>query len=90
MDRDYIKKNRTPNWDEYPKVKDDWKSFVEYKKSGEFAKKSAQGKNSASKKGEYNHGLGRGGYAAAIPKWRKMEEDLMTKGIISAVFDWPE
>jgi hypothetical protein len=48
--------------------------------------KSAQAKNSASKKGEYNHRLGRGGYVVAIPKWRKMEQDLITKGIISAVF----
>jgi hypothetical protein len=47
-------------------------------------------KNSASKKGEYNHRLGRGGYVAAIPKWHKMEQDLIAKGIISAVFHWPE
>jgi hypothetical protein len=66
------------------------KSFVEYKKSEFFAKKSAQAKNSASKKGEYNHRLGRGGYAVAIPKWKKMEQDLIAKGIISAVFHWPE
>jgi hypothetical protein len=50
----------------------------EYKKSEIFAQKSAQG--------EYNHRLGRGGYAVAIPKWRKMEQDLIAKGIISAVF----
>jgi hypothetical protein len=47
-------------------------------------------KNSASKKGEYNHRLGRGGYAVAIPKWQKMEQDLIAKGIISTVFHWPE
>jgi hypothetical protein len=64
-------------------------SFVEYKKSETFAQKSAQVKNSASKKGEYNHHLGRGAYAVAIPKWRKMEQDLITKGIILAVFHWP-
>jgi hypothetical protein len=87
---DFIKNNRTPNWDEYPKIKDHGKSFVEYKKSETFAQKSAQAKNSASKKGGYNHRLGRGGYAVAIPKWRKMEQDLIAKGIISAVFHWPE
>jgi hypothetical protein len=89
LTRDFIKHNRTPNWDEYPKIKDHRKSFVEYKKSETFAQKSAQVKNSASKKGEY-HRLGRGGYAAAIPKWREMEQDLIAKGIISAVFHWPE
>jgi hypothetical protein len=55
-----------------------------------FAQKSAQAKNSASKNGEYNHRVGRGGYAVAIPKWQKMEQDLIAKGMISAVFHWPE
>jgi hypothetical protein len=32
LDRDYIKKNWTPNWIEYPKLKEHWTSFVEYKK----------------------------------------------------------
>jgi hypothetical protein len=90
LTRDFIKNNQTPNWDEYPKIKDHWTYFVEYKKSEIFAQKSAQGKNSANKKEEYNHSLGRGGYAVAIPKWRKMEQDLITKGIISAVFHWPD
>jgi hypothetical protein len=90
LTRDFIKNNRTPNGDEYLKIKDHWKSLVEYKRSDFFAQKSAQGKNSASKKGEYNHRLGRGGYAVAIPKWRKMEQELTTKGIISAVFHWPD
>jgi hypothetical protein len=90
LTRDFIKNNQTPNWDEYPKIKDHWKSFVEYKKSENFSQKSAQAKNSASKKGEYNNRLGRGCYAVAIPKWRKMEQDLIAKGIISVVFHWPE
>jgi hypothetical protein len=63
LTRDFIKNNRTPNWDEYPKIKDHWKSFVGYKNSETFAQKSSQAKNNASKKGEYNHRLGRGGYA---------------------------
>lgn len=90
LDRDFIKKNRTPNWDEYPKVKNHWKSFVEYKKGEVHAKKSVQGKKSAGNKGPYNHRLGRGGYAVAIPKWRKMEADLEAKGIVTAVWDWPD
>jgi hypothetical protein len=28
LDKDYIKKNRTPNWIEYPKLKEQWTSFV--------------------------------------------------------------
>jgi hypothetical protein len=46
LDKDYIKNNRTPNWIEYPKLKEHWTSFVEYKKSEDFAKASARGKKS--------------------------------------------
>jgi hypothetical protein len=62
---------------------------VEYKKSEDFAKASARGKQSRAKK-EHGHYLGRGGYAFAVPKWRKMEEDLLAQGTIPAVVDWPE
>jgi hypothetical protein len=81
LDKDYIKKNRTPNWIEYPKLKEHWMSFVEYKKSEDFTKVSARGKQSRGKK-EHDHHLGRGGYAFAISKWRKMEEDLLAQGTI--------
>jgi hypothetical protein len=73
LDKDYIKKNRTPNWIEYPKLKEHWTSFVEYKKSEDFAKVSARGKQSRAKK-EHDHHLGRGGYALQFPsggRWKK-------------------
>jgi hypothetical protein len=89
LDKDYIKKKRTPNWIEYPKLKEHWMSFVEYKKSEDFAKASARGKKSCGKKG-HGHHLGRGGYTLAVPKWRKMEEDLLTQGTIQVVYEWPE
>jgi hypothetical protein len=89
LDKDYIKKNQTPNWIEYPKLKEHWTSFVEYKKSEDFAKASARGKQSRAKK-EHDHHLGRGGYVFAVPKWLKMEEDLLAQGTIPAVVDWPE
>jgi ribosomal protein L39E len=89
LTRDFIKNNRTPNW-VYVKIKDHWKSFVEYKKNENFAQKSAQAKNSASKKGECNHHLRRGGYVAAIPKWRKMEQDLIAKGSYQQSFTGPK
>jgi hypothetical protein len=59
---------------------------VEYKKSEDFTKASAQGKQSRAKK-EHSQHLGRGGYAFAVPKWRKMEEDLLAQGTILAVVD---
>jgi beta-glucosidase/6-phospho-beta-glucosidase/beta-galactosidase len=42
LTRDFIKNNRTPNWDEYPKIKDHLKSFVEYKKVKFCPKKCAR------------------------------------------------
>jgi hypothetical protein len=60
-------------------------SFVEYKKSEDFAKTSARGNKSCGKKG-HDHHLCRGGYTLAISKWRKMEEDLLTQGTIPVVY----
>jgi hypothetical protein len=68
LDKDCIKKNQTPNWIEYPKLREHWTSFVEYKKSEDFSKASARAKQSRAKK-EHDHHLGRGGYAFAVPKW---------------------
>jgi hypothetical protein len=39
LTRDFIKNNRTPNWDEYPKIKDHRKYFIEYKNSEIFTQK---------------------------------------------------
>jgi hypothetical protein len=60
---------------------------VKYKKSEDYAKASARGKKSRGKK-EHDHHLGRGGYTFALPKWRKMEEDLLAQGTIPTVVDW--
>jgi hypothetical protein len=64
-------------------------SFEEYKKSQDFAKANAQGKKSRCKKW-HDHHRGRGGYAFSIPKWRKMDEDLLAQGTIPVVYEWPE
>jgi hypothetical protein len=45
-------------------------------------------KENTSKKKHFHH-LGQGGYKAAIPKWQKMEEDLIARGIVPATFNWP-
>ena len=41
-----------------------------------------------SKKKHFHH-LGQGGYASAIPKWQKMEDDLVARRIVPATFNWP-
>ena len=34
--------------------------------------------------------MGSGGYRSAIPKWQRMEESLLAKGINPFSIDWPE
>jgi hypothetical protein len=51
LTRDFIKSNRTPNWDEYLKIKVHWKSFVVYKKSEFFPKKVPKGRKVSVRKG---------------------------------------
>jgi len=46
-------------------------------------------KENASKK-VYHHTLWQGGYKLAKPKWEKMEQDLIDKGITPATINWPK
>ena len=59
---------------------------MEYK-SSELGLQKAE--DNASKK-VYHHTLGQGGYKLAIPKWKKMEQDLLNRGIQHATMNWPE
>ena len=34
--------------------------------------------------------MGSGGYATAIPKWEKMEADILAKGITLESLNWPK
>ena len=52
-----------------------------YKKSEEAQLKSAINKANAAKK-KYHHTMGPGGYACSMPKWDKLEADLLDKGIV--------
>ena len=82
-------KGLTPNFNEYPKLRDHWTVFVEYKTGEEGQRKIAKNKANAAQK-KYYHRLGSGGYKKALPKWQKMEEALAAKGIVPATADWPE
>ncbi|RLM78830.1 hypothetical protein C2845_PM12G12850 [Panicum miliaceum] len=46
--------------------------------------------NVAGKYKKYHHALGQGGYKVAIPKWEKMEEDLLAIGTTPATINWLE
>ena len=71
------------------KIKDQWPNFVKYKKSEEAKKKSKINKENAGLK-KFNHRLEGGGYRAGKPMWRKMEDDLLDKGITPENYDWDE
>ena len=68
------------------KQKDHWNAFVAYKSSELGIRNVEKAKENASKK-VYHHTLGPGGYKLAKPKWEKMEQDLIDKGITPATIN---
>ena len=60
-----------------------------YKSSELGIRNVEKAKENASKK-VYHHTLRQGGYKQAKPKWEKMEQDLIDKGITPATVNWPE
>ena len=54
---------------------------MKYKKSEDATENSTRAKTNAVKR-KYHHKLGTGGYVTAMPKWDKIEEALLAKGII--------
>ena len=71
------------------KKKPHWDAFVEYKSSELGILKLVKAKDNSSKK-VYHHTLGQGGYKLARPKWEKIEQDLIGKGITPVTVNWPE
>jgi hypothetical protein len=65
----------------YEKIKDHWDAFVEYK-TLEAAKKRSEINNKNAAKKKYHNTMGQGGYKSSKPKWKKMKDDLIAKGII--------
>jgi hypothetical protein len=39
---------------------------------------------------KYHHTLGQSGYKIAIPKWKKIEQNLLARGITPTTINWPE
>ena len=62
---------------------------MQYKSSELGLQKVQKAKDNASKK-VYHHTLGQGGYKLAIPKWEKMKQDLLDRGITPATINKPE
>ena len=66
-----------------------WEDFVEYKSSELELQKVQKAKDNTSKK-VYHHTLGQRGYKLAKPKWEKMEQDLLDRGIQPTTMNWSE
>jgi hypothetical protein len=82
LDNDFVHKEKTPVFTgPLEKIRDHWDAFVTYKTSKRAKIRSATNKNNAANKKYFNI-LGQGGYNAGIPKWKKMEDELIRKGII--------
>ena len=88
---DFIKKSDTPNFNiaQYAKLRPYWTEFVQYKTSEEGEQRMHRNQLNARRK-EYYHHMGSGGYKSAIPKWQKVESDVIKKGLVPASLDWPE
>jgi hypothetical protein len=88
LDNEFVQKEKTPVFTRaYEKIKDHWDAFVEYKTSEGAKKRSAINKKNAAKN-KYHHTMGQGGYKSGKTKWKKMEDDLIAKGIIPEILKW--
>ena len=90
LTKNYIKKGKMPEFTrDLAKQKDHWNAFVAFKSSELGIRNVQKTKENASKK-VYHRTFGQGGYKMAKPKWEKMEQDLIDKGITPATINWPE
>jgi hypothetical protein len=88
LDKDYVQKEKTLVFTgAFEKIRDHWDTFVEYKTSEKAKKRSEINKKNGTKK-KYHHTIGQGGYKSGKPKWKKMEDDLIAKGIIPEILKW--
>ena len=89
---EFVKKNLTLDFSQnspYKKLRDDWLEFVRYKTLEEGEERVRRNQQNAQQK-VYHNKMGSGGYRSAIPKWQRMEADLLAKGIHPFSLQWPE
>ena len=79
----FIKKNETLDFNTkaYVKLRPFWNDFVQYKTSEEGEGLVRRNKENVARK-RYHHHLGSGGYRSLIPKWEKMEAEIIAKGVV--------
>ena len=86
---EFVKQNKTPDFNKqmYAKLKADWEAFKAYKLSEEAQLKSEKNAENATKK-KFHHTMGPGGYAQGMPKWEKLEADMLAQGITPEPYSW--
>src|SRR4051812_35164418 len=62
------------------KQREHWPAFVKFKESELSKERSRKNKANAAKKMQF-HRLGPGGYAVAMPKWDKSEQEMVDAGV---------
>ena len=70
------------------KQRDHWPAFVKFKESELPKEWSRINKANAAKKEQFNK-LGPGGYALAMPKWDKSEQEMEDAGVTPVTRSWP-
>jgi len=77
----FVKKNEMPNFSTkaYVKLRPFWDEFMQYKTLEESKAIIRRNKENVAKK-KYHHHLGSGGYMSVIPKWERMEREMMARG----------
>jgi len=89
--QDYIKKNMTPDFNSpnYAKLRPFWDDFVWFKMSKEAQEQVRKNQENARRK-TYHHTMGLGGYPTVVPKWEKVEKELIDRGLVPESLEWPE
>jgi hypothetical protein len=87
----FVAQGRTPDFTNkaYVKLRPFWDEFVEFKNSEEGQARMIKNQENAKQK-QYHHHLGSGGYRTAIPKWQKLEQEILGRGIEPESMHWPE
>lgn len=79
LKKDFVKKELTPNFEnKYQKLRPQWDAFVQYTLAETTAQLVNKNKDNAQLVG----------YATTIPKFEKMESDLLAKGIEPMTLRW--
>jgi len=87
----FVAHDRTPDFTNkaYVKLRSFWDEFVEFKNSNEGQARMINNQENTKQK-QYHHHMGSGGYRTAIPKWQKLEQEILDSGIELESLHWPE